>query len=394
MLRGALSLLVALLAGISPLLAQPYVPGNTYFSPNGHIEYRCGDLPLVIAAPHGGYLQPADMPDRTCNNAVWVTDANTLELTLSIDSAFQDRYGCRPHVIINHLHRRKMDGNRNQADATCGDPQAIEAWNAFHGFINAAKSQITDQFGKGFFVDVHGHGHSVQRLELGYLLYEDELALPDAVLNSAQYINWSSLRHLAGNNLQGLTHVELLRGGQALGTLLGDQDYPGVPSAQDPFPLPGQPYFSGGYNTVQHSSYLGGTIDGVQMECHMTGVRDTAPNRQRFADSLSVVLVEFLHTHYFGNLDFLNCLSTRIDASAGHRGQLRCQPTIATDHVMIELPAAPAMITLIDARGRIVHQEGSTSTRASLNITGLAPGLHAVVARQGTSTWTGRFIKE
>lgn len=386
-----MGLSLQLLAGLA---AQPCIPGQTYFSANGHIEFRCGELPLVIAAPHGGYLMPADMPDRTCNNAAWTTDANTLELALALDSAFNELHGCRPHLVINHLHRRKFDANRNQADAACGDPQAIAAWNAFHGYLNDARNAIAQQFGKGFFVDLHGHGHAIQRLEMGYLLYEDELALSDAVLNTAQYINWSSLRNLALDNAQGLTHSDLLRGPLALGTLLGQMGYPSVPSAQDPYPMAGQPYFSGGYNTVQHSSYLSGSVDGVQIECNMDGVRDTPQNRRRFADSLSHALLDFLGAHYFGNNAFAACLTTGALTEAEARMPASLAPSLVLDAFWLDLGQRPAEVLLMDAHGRVVSRSRHGAGRHAFRVTELAPGAYAAILLRPDERQLLRFIKE
>jgi len=83
-----LLVVIALLLVCVGAKAQPFLPGNTYVSPNGHIEYRCGDLPLIVSVPHGGSLEPVDIPDRTCNSPVYDVDANTVELSLAIDSAF------------------------------------------------------------------------------------------------------------------------------------------------------------------------------------------------------------------------------------------------------------------------------------------------------------------
>jgi hypothetical protein len=378
----------------TPIAAQPYVPGQTYLSANGHIEYRCGELPLIVAAPHGGLLAPADMPDRTCNDAVWVNDANTQELARSIDSVFQVTHGCRPHLIINHLHRRKMDGNRNLADAACGDPQAIAAWTAFHGYLTAAREQVTATHGRGLFVDLHGHGHQVQRLELGYLLYEDELAWSDAALNSTQAINWSSLRHLANNNEQGLDHADLLRGPQALGTRLAERGYPSVPSQQDPFPQPGQPYFSGGYNTVEHSSYLGGTIDGVQVECNFAGVRDTGTNRTRFADSLRVALEEYLTAHFFGHPDWLMCSPTS-SAERPIGDDLLITPTLVVDLLHLTLPPDAQRLALVDAQGRTLREWSSPAGRSTLDLSGMPPGTYtAVLQRAEGAMQRRRFVKQ
>ena len=362
----------------APIQAQSYVPGQTYFSANGHIEYRCGDLPLVISVPHGGALAPADIPDRTCNDPVYDVDANTVELGDAIDSVFAVTDGCRPHLVINHLARRKLDANRNLADGACGDPQAVLAWQAFHAFIDSAKARVAATAGKGFYLDLHGHGHTVQRLELGYLLYEDELALPDATLNTSTYINYSSIRALALQNQLALPHAELLRGPLALGTRLASLGYPSVPSQQDPFPLQGQPYFSGGYNTARHGSYNGGAVDGVQIECNFTGVRDSPMNRALFADSLRVALSTFLIDHYFTQPT--NCtVGLAPDAQVP---MTRVWPNPAEDLVQVEVRgrAAGDAVRIIDASGR-TQRYGTTGT--PMDVRSLPAGVYIAVIGTG-----------
>jgi hypothetical protein len=263
------------------------------YGTNNYVEYRPGSLPLVISVPHGGSLTPSSIPDRTCNNPVLVTDANTIELAESIDSSLYAVTGCRPHMIICHLDRSKLDCNRNLADGACGNSDAETAWTEFYNFIEQAQNGE-----KIFYIDLHGHGNPIQRIELGYLLYEDELEFSDATLNSSQYIAYSSLQHLVASNVNGQQHTDLLRGEFALGTLLANLGFPAVPSQQDPFPGIGSNYFSGGYNTANHTSYaIGNLIDGVQMECNYTGVRDSHQNRVDFADALSEALIQFFDHH-------------------------------------------------------------------------------------------------
>ena len=58
-----LLLLLGSLAAASAF-AQTYLPGVSYFGRSNYIEYIAGDLPIIISAPHGGALIPAEMPDR------------------------------------------------------------------------------------------------------------------------------------------------------------------------------------------------------------------------------------------------------------------------------------------------------------------------------------------
>ena len=92
---------------------------------------------------------------------------------------------CLPHLVINRLRRTKLDANRDLFEAALGNPDAINAWYAFHRFIDSAKMQVFNQSGKGLLIDLHGHGHGIQRLELGYLLSGSNLRAGNNYLNSS-----------------------------------------------------------------------------------------------------------------------------------------------------------------------------------------------------------------
>ncbi len=287
--------------------AQTYTPGVSYYGAHGYTEYIPGSLPIIISAPHGGYLEPEVIPNRTCFDAVYATDDYTQELIRDIQNSIYAEFGCYAHVVINLLDRKKLDANRNLAEGACGNDSAKQAWNDFNDFIDIAENTVMEQYGKGLYIDLHGHGNPKQRLEIGYLLYDDELQLTDTELNTDTYINYSSIQHLVATNAGGFTHAELLRGAISFGTLMQEAGYASVPSAADPFPLTGDNYYSGGYNTVERSSYSGGTIDGFQIECNYTGVRDNAVNREKFADSIVSVLRPYLETHYFIDNEMSDC---------------------------------------------------------------------------------------
>lgn len=292
--------------------AQTFVPGQSYFGADNYIEYVAGNMPIILSAPHGGLLAPASIPDRDCSGCSNVNDFNTQELARALASALHEKTGCWPHLVINRLHRRKLDANRDLPEAADGNPTAGQAWTDFHNFLGGAKNDVAWTFGKGFYVDLHGHVHNVQRLELGYLLYADELRLPDDSLNLPKYIGYSSLKNLAGNNAEALTHAQLLRGNSSLGELLHDRGYPATPSESDHYPDENEAYFSGGYNTARYSSYEGGAVDGVQIECNRTGIRDSLAQVERFADTLAVALLDYLRLHYFGDLTSVLCNSTSV----------------------------------------------------------------------------------
>lgn len=296
--------LVASVSGVGTITftatATPLEAGETYYGTSQYVEMIAGDLPVIISAPHGGTQTPAGIPDRDDPDAVTVRDANTDALALTIHETFDASTAGTPHTVIMHLHRRKLDANREIGEAAEGNATAERAWREYHSFLDAARADIERRHGRGFYADIHGHGHDIQRLELGYLLSASDLAADDAVLNGITIVNRSSIRALATAGLQ--THAELLRGDDSLGTLFELAGYPAVPSSHQPSPG-SDPYFTGGYSTRRHGSREGGTIDGVQIEANMQGVRDTEQNRAAFAAALVDVLRGWLTTQYGISID-------------------------------------------------------------------------------------------
>ncbi len=296
-------------SGPPPVAPIAYVAGQSYFGRNGYVEYIAGNTPVILTAPHGGTLSPSSIPDRTagaCGGlATTVTDANTQELVRTMQARYAARFGKVPHVIISHLARRKLDPNRLQPEAGCGNAEAATALGEWHSYIDAAKSAVLKAHGKGWYMDIHGHGHAVQRLELGYLVSGTQLDGSDAALDASNAIeNGASILTLS--LASPLSFSALLRGAGSLGTLYAAQGFPSVPSSSDPGPN-GAEYFSGGDNTRRHScgseagplgGTTGGVICGVQVEANFVGVRDNAANRERFADATAQVLEQYLRVHW------------------------------------------------------------------------------------------------
>ncbi len=271
-----------------PVAAKVFEPGKSYFGSSNYAEYLAGNLPVIIAAPHGGRERPENIPDRT--KGTFAFDTNTQELAREIAAEFHRHTGRHAHVVICRLHRLKVDCNREEMEAAAGHPLAARAWKDFQGFIDSARATVTNQFGSGLFIDLHGHGHNEQRLELGYLHKRDTLALAEGELNQPVVAEESSLRALAKQSK--LPYVELLRGGRSFGALLEAEGFRATPSPREPVPV--APYFNGGYNTARHARD-GSPMWGWQLETNFKGVRDTEESRKRFAKALVKSVETFLH---------------------------------------------------------------------------------------------------
>ncbi len=272
---------------------EDYVAGETYFGREQYVEYLAGDLPIIISAPHGGYEEPAEISDRT-----WGTtgqDRQTQEMAWAVREALHDRFGAWPHLVISHLHRVKLDPNREIGEAAQGNPFAEWAWGEFHQFMEDAGSAVAQQHARGLYIDLHGHSHAIPRLELGYLLTSDDLGKPDQLLESSEYMTKSSIRTLAEECDS--SFAALLRGPSSLGGLLAQRGFAAVPSPAAPDPG-GADYFSGGYDLRRHGSRDGGPVSAVQIEMNYEGVRDTEAARDVFAVAVAGALETYFDVHY------------------------------------------------------------------------------------------------
>lgn len=283
---------IALLVSFSTLaLAQS---AGSRFGEHEYVEYRVGEIPVILTAPHGGRLLPDSIADRT--SGARGIDRNTLELTEAISDAFAARTGGkRPFVIISHLHRRKLDPNRDIDVAAQGDPGAEQAWREFHGFIEEARKAVAERFGRGLVMDIHGHGHPIQRIELGYALPGRDLDRSDAELNRPGLAERTAIRTTLANS--SLSHAEVLRGPLSLGAELERRGVPAIPSPQYPGPEGGS-FFSGGYITRRHGSMTdGGVICAIQLEHHFRGIRDNDRNRRAYSAKLVEAVDAFMKNH-------------------------------------------------------------------------------------------------
>jgi hypothetical protein len=186
LLLRSLMVVVAVAVAVAVAAAPPSEWGT-----NRYVEYRPGNGPLVLSAPHGGALEPSSIPDRT--GGTTVTDSNTIDVATLVQDGFSEP--ARPHLVICHLARTKLDANREIVEAAEGNPEAELAWTEYHGFIERARAQVAAAYGRGLYVDVHGQSHAENWTECGMLLTASELnRFTDADLNDPDVFSQTSLR--------------------------------------------------------------------------------------------------------------------------------------------------------------------------------------------------------
>jgi hypothetical protein len=90
-------------------------------------------------------------------------DSYTINVGEALANSFAVAYnGKCPWMVINHLHRSRLDANREIVEAADGDANAELAWAAFHQYITTAQGKINTLHGndgngiKGIMLDLHG----------------------------------------------------------------------------------------------------------------------------------------------------------------------------------------------------------------------------------------------
>lgn len=280
------------LMGLVAALALFTLPGASS-APQGisaHVDIEAGELPLIMSAPHGGQVRPAAVPDRT--QAAVVNDWRSQELARELADEIETLTGMRPHLVINRLHRSKLDPNRSLEHGAQGSAVAARAWQAYHAGLEDASEAVVADCGWGLYVDLHSFGEWGRGIEIGYGLSHEALSEDDEDLSRRRFVYGSNLRHAALYSEQSL--AELLRGPESLGGLLQARGYWAVPSPRHPRPDPG--YFDGGYSVYRHGPQRGRGVDAVQIEVPYNLLREL--QRERFVGALAVSLIDLLQGAY------------------------------------------------------------------------------------------------
>ena len=250
------------------------------FGTQRYVEYIPGELPLVLSAPHGGLLKPKSVADRTYG--VVDSDANTQDLARRIAAEVKKQTGKSLDLVISHLHRSKLDPNREIKEAAQGDKTAEKIWQEYHSYIEQALKTSVAHHRRVFFIDLHGQNHKDIRVELGYMHRVTDLAKPIAEINSAEFIKTGSIRLLTQLN-PSVPYADLLFGPESLGAMLEQRGFQATPSPR--MVVPTEPYVRGGYTVDRHVN-ASANVAGLQIEANRIRLRDSPENRQKFAEAL------------------------------------------------------------------------------------------------------------
>jgi hypothetical protein len=378
--------------------AQTYQLGQTYYDANQYIEYQPGNIPLIIIVPHGGYLEPASIPDRNCTGCSTTSAAYTQELAriLSQEVTNNTTPGtCRPHLIINHLHRKKLDANEDITIAANGNPQAEAAWYAFHNFIADARDTALQYYSRALLVDLQGHTHSIQRLELGYLLSGAELRQADNIVDTIQT---SSINGLVQQHPTPCLS-QYIRGYVSLAAAIEHSNsFTAVPSLTTPAPLVGEPYFSGGYNTQRYGSNNGGALDAIQLKCPESMRLDSTTRTfegQELGQAIFNYVANNYSVHRLGNVpsQIASCFIIIGTSKIKQQASPLLYPNPTQNYVQIAFDEYPLKATLYNHAGQLLHQQEIENQQALLSLETVPLGTYYLKLETPTGQYVQLIVK-
>ena len=82
------------------------------------VEFREGNIPLIIVAPHGGDLKPQWIENRDCKGSVITKDLYTLDIAFQVEKELKNN-GYQPYIVYAKIHRIKLDLNRSLETSHC-----------------------------------------------------------------------------------------------------------------------------------------------------------------------------------------------------------------------------------------------------------------------------------
>ncbi len=207
-----------------------------------------GTLPVLIACPHNGDVEPAGVPERSgqatpegCNFEK-NRDRHTREITVKLAQRVLEIFGEAPYVVIAEFHRKCIDANRSEQCAFEVDA-ARPFYREYHDTVRAFVDEIrTDNGGLGLLFDIHGTAGIAGDPE-------DTIYLGTA--------NGETVARLLAADPQALWRPRSLRGFlEAAGHVVSPPE-PGIPET---------PALSGGFTVRTYGSSHADGLDAMQLE--------------------------------------------------------------------------------------------------------------------------------
>jgi len=197
-----------------------------------------GNLPIIVAAPHGGRMPLVEIPPRRGVGVAQFSaerDSNTAELAEMLAGNLAAALGASSFLVIARFERKFIDANRAES-AAFETPAAKAYYEAYHRALRDAAAEVKKRWGGGLLLDIHGQG-----------------AEADTIFRGTH--NGRS--------------VAALRGRFGAASLVGPKSILGQMAALGYRIAPADDHeirYTGGYTTQTYGSHRGTAIDAVQLE--------------------------------------------------------------------------------------------------------------------------------
>jgi len=293
-----------------------YCSGNPTYC-----EYHEGspESNIILVTAHDGPIKPKSIPDRGvgclingtclfehncedikkgikksynhCQNKD-VIDLLTTKITKYLSNQLYKLTGHKPHMIINNLHRSKVDMNRKIPLATFNVPEGNQAYADFHELIETAKSNLNGK--RGLILDIHGNAQSEHWNMFGYGINISDLQ------KEMTYPNQTTIRSLG--EYVNVKFDQLLRGENSLGHLMDKKGYKTVPNKVNRHPG-NRPYFIGDHIIFGHGSMFSGNVDSILVEIYSKHRSESI--YKKFTSDLAKSILEYVNLNYVNKGDIL-----------------------------------------------------------------------------------------
>lgn len=234
------------------------------------IEYTQGTYPLIIVAGHGGSDSPDNWVVRNGPEAMVEKDVYTAPISRGVVSTMQTRYGRRPYLIVNRIHRKYVDVNRPAGAKAFESAEGKSVYTSYHKAIARAVREAVQRWGFAFLVDVHGQTSEPADLYLG------------------------TARRRAMNDLSARWGENAISGPDSLENHLWNWGYSIPRDIPPPGPYEVPSSVSGGHVVKIYGQPQ--NIDAIQIEIHRR-LRMDASSRDRVISDLADALHYFCETY-------------------------------------------------------------------------------------------------
>jgi len=190
------------------------------------VTWTFGEANLVVTIPHAGTIGS----DTTAAGHIYCQSGNVIQTRIGTNQHPIRTYtrdagtdvighqlakrlgktGLSPHVVECHVHRSKVECNRSIEEVAVDKlgEEAQEIFDTYHAWITEAIGmcrQVGENVPGVFLLDLHGHGHPHDYIELGYRLTADTLNAIADEENSRS--TWNSVMTSAARHEFTLRHL-------------------------------------------------------------------------------------------------------------------------------------------------------------------------------------------